>query len=98
FAIGIFQRGLDLSGALQAYTLLTVGEGLVTQIPALLISAASGLIVTRHGTQAAGDGTGEANLGGELMSQFLAQPQAILIAAGVLATLSLAPGLPKLPF
>src|SRR4051794_22255135 len=54
FAIGIFQRGLDLGTALQTYTVLTVGEGIVTQIPALLISASSGLIVTRPGSQGAG--------------------------------------------
>src|SRR5438445_225132 len=49
-AVGVFQRGLDLASALQTYTVLTVGEGIVTQIPALLISAASGLIVTRPGS------------------------------------------------
>jgi flagellar biosynthesis protein FlhA len=96
FAIGIFQRGLDLGAALQAYTVLTVGEGIVTQIPALLISASSGLIVTRPGSM--GTSGGGTNLGAELGSQLVAHPQALLISAGVLAALSLAPGLPKLPF
>src|SRR5947209_3325726 len=98
FAVGIFQRGLDLSGALQTYTILTVGEGIVTQIPALLISAASGLIVTRPGSRAASGGPGEGNLGVELSGQLVAHPKAMLISAGVLAALALAPGLPKLPF
>jgi flagellar biosynthesis protein FlhA len=98
FAVGIFQRGLDLAAALQAYTILTVGEGIVTQIPALLVSAASGLIVTRPGSHGASGAAAEGNLGGELTGQLVAHPRAMLIAAGVLALLAMAPGLPKLPF
>src|SRR5438552_2214127 len=97
-AVGVFQRGLDLAGALQTYTLLTVGEGIVTQIPALLISAASGLIVTRPGSRGPASEQKGSNLGSELSRQLMAHPQAILISAGVLALLALAPGLPKLPF
>jgi flagellar biosynthesis protein FlhA len=96
FAIGMFQRGLDIATALQNYTILTVGEGIVTQIPALLVSAASGLIVTRPGGQT--DGSTGSNLGAELGSQLVAHPQAILISAGVLGALALAPGLPSIPF
>ena len=70
----------------------------MTQIPALLISAASGLIVTRPGSRAASGGPGEGNLGVELSGQLVAHPKAMLISAGVLAALALAPGLPKLPF
>jgi flagellar biosynthesis protein FlhA len=98
FAVGVFQRGLDLPAALQTYTLLTVGEGLVTQVPALLIAAACGLIVTRPGNPAVGSGDAQGNLGAEIGTQLLAHPQALLIAAGVLGALALAPGLPKLPF
>jgi flagellar biosynthesis protein FlhA len=95
FAVGMLQRHLEFGAALQTYTLLTVGEGIVTQIPALLVSAASGLIVTRPGAQTAG---GDSNLGADLGRQLSAQPQALLISAGVLGLLALAPGLPKLPF
>src|SRR5947208_4852096 len=98
FAIGIFQRGLDLATALQTYTVLTVGEGIVTQIPALLISASSGLIVTRPGSRGAAGEPKDSNLGSELSRQLMAHPQAIMISAGVLGALALAPGLPKLPF
>lgn len=90
FAVGILQRGMDFETALRTFTILTVGEGLVTQFPALLVSAAAGLIVTRT--------AGEMNLGTQLSNQLVAYPQALLIAAGVLGALSLVPGLPKLPF
>jgi flagellar biosynthesis protein FlhA len=98
FAVGMFQRGMDLAGALRTYSMLTVGEGLVTQMPALLISAASGLIVTRPGSHATGGSEAATNLGTELGGQLLAHPQALLIASGVLGLMALAPGLPKLPF
>ena len=75
--------------ALQTYTLLTVGEGLVTQIPALLISTATGLMVTKNG--------GKESLGWELMSQVLSKPKAVMITAGVFAVLLVVPGMPKVP-
>jgi flagellar biosynthesis protein FlhA len=90
FAIGVLQRGQPLSDALQTYTLLTVGEGLVSQIPALLISTATGIIVTRSAS--------EANLGRDVLAQFSSNPRAIGIAGGVILLLALVPGLPKLPF
>ena len=90
FGVGMLQRGLDLSAALQTYTILTVGEGIVTQVPALLISAASGLLVTRSAS--------ETNLSMELGKQVMAHPHAIYISAGSLFFLGLAPGLPKIPF
>ena len=90
FGVGMLQRGLDLNAALQQYTILTVGEGIVTQIPALLISAASGLLVTRN--------AGETNLSVELGKQVMAHPHAIYISAGALFFLGMAPGLPKIPF
>lgn len=89
FAVGVAQRGLDLMQAAQTYTLLTVGEGLVTQIPALLISTATGLMVTKNGS--------EKNLGFELMSQVFSRPKAIGITACVFAVLVIVPGMPKVP-
>ncbi|WP_346354610.1 flagellar biosynthesis protein FlhA [Azotosporobacter soli] len=90
FIIGMVQRNLGVVQALQSYTLLTVGEGLVNQIPALLISTATGIVVTR----AASDG----NLGHDLVSQIFTNPRIFFIASGVLAMLGLVPGLPGIPF
>ncbi|ACL70418.1 flagellar biosynthesis protein FlhA [Halothermothrix orenii] len=88
--VGVLQQGLPLAQAAQTYTLLTVGDGLVTQIPALLISTATGLVVTRAAS--------ESSMGREFSGQLTAQPKALWIASGVLAILGLAPGLPTLPF
>ena len=90
FVIGVTQKGMDLITALQTFTLLTIGEGLVIQIPALLMSTAAGLIVTRAAS--------DSHLGDDLTSQILAQPRAIAIAAAMLLIFALTPGLPKLPF
>ncbi len=88
--IGVFQHGLDLSTAAQTYTLLTVGEGLVTAIPALLVSMSGGLITTRAAS--------ESNLGEEIAVQLLAQSRPLAVAAGALAGLAAIPGLPKFSF
>jgi len=90
FIIGIVQRGLSVTEALNTYTLLTVGEGLITQIPALLISTATGMVVTRAASEGA--------MGQDLVGQLLAQPRVLQIAGGVLGLLGLVPGLPKIPF
>ncbi|MEJ5299242.1 MAG: flagellar biosynthesis protein FlhA [Armatimonadota bacterium] len=90
FTVGILQHKMDLATALQTYTLLTIGEGLVTQIPALLISTATGLIITRASS--------DVNLGRSMVGQILAQPKAIATAAGVFLALGLVPGIPKAPF
>ena len=90
FIIGIVQRNLTVQQALSNYTLLTVGEGLVNQIPALLISTATGIIVTRAAS--------ESNLGYDLVSQLGRNARVFMIAAGVLLALALVPGLPGLPF
>jgi flagellar biosynthesis protein FlhA len=87
FFIGVFQQGLPLLVALQRYTLLTIGEGIVTQIPALLISTATGIIVTRAAA--------EGSFGVELTSQLVQQPKALAIAAGLLIVFGLF-GLPPL--
>ncbi len=89
-AVGMLQRGLELAEALQRYTLLTVGDGLVSQIPALLVSTASGIIITRAAS--------ETNMGFELSHQLLSQPRVLYVAGGVLLALALVPGLPALPF
>ncbi|MEI6915990.1 MAG: flagellar biosynthesis protein FlhA, partial [Armatimonadota bacterium] len=90
FTVGIVQHQMDLTTALQTYTLLTIGEGLVAQIPALMISTATGLVVTRSHS--------DVNLGRNLSAQILGQPKAIGTAAGIFGALALVPGIPKLPF
>ena len=90
FVIGMLQRNLSALQALQQYTLLTVGEGLVSQIPALLISTATGLIVTRAGA--------EGNLGADMVSQLFRNDRIFFILSGVLAFFAIVPGLPGIPF
>jgi flagellar biosynthesis protein FlhA len=90
FVIGIAQHGLDLATAARTYTILTIGEGLVTAIPALLVSMAGGLITTRAAA--------EANLGEEVAGQLLTRARPLAVGGGVLFALALIPGLPKLPF
>jgi flagellar biosynthesis protein FlhA len=88
FVIGIVQQGLSLVAALQTYTLLTIGEGIVTQIPALLVSTATGIIVTRAAA--------ESSFGEELTGQLVQEPRALAIAAG-LCFLFGTFGLPPIP-
>lgn len=89
-AIGILQNGMDLMGALQTYTLLTVGDGLVTQIPALAISTAAGIVMTRAAS--------EVELSSTLGRQMLFYPKPLGITAGVLLFVGLIPGMPFFPF
>ena len=89
-AIGVLQQGLNISQALETYATLTVGDGLVTQLPALLISTASGMIVTRAAA--------ESELSRDLIGQLTSRPRALSIAAGILGTFALIPGLPTVPF
>ncbi|MFA0736620.1 MAG: hypothetical protein OGMRLDGQ_003120 [Candidatus Fervidibacter sp.] len=88
--VGVWQRGESWETALRTYALLTVGQGLLIQIPALLVSAASGFIVTRAAS--------EESLSSTIVKETKSQPDALLIAAGVSALLALVPGLPKIPF
>ena len=90
FAIGVFQQGMEASEAAQIYTLLTIGDGLVSQLPALVVSTAAGLVVTRAQS--------DKNLPGELMSQLLNQPYAFIIASAILFFFGMIPGLPHFPF
>ena len=92
-AIGVSQRGLDASAALRRYGLLTIGDGLVTQIPALLLATAAGILVTR--VSSAEEGTALAT---ELSAEILRVPRALGIASAVVAALGLVPGLPAVPF
>src|SRR6478735_4248501 len=91
--IGILQRGMDAAVAARTYTVLTIGEGLVAQIPALVISTAAGIIVTRVASEEEGG-----HLGRDIGLQVTAQPKAIAIAAGLLLLLAAVPGLPAGPF
>ena len=88
--VGVLQQGMSFSEAVQHFSLLTVGEGLVAQIPALLISTATGIIVTRS--------VGESNLGQDLAKQIVSQPRALYLAGIVAVGSAWCPGLPKLPF
>ncbi len=88
--VGMFQQNLDLSTAAKTYTMLTIGDGLVTQIPALIISTAAGIVVTRNSSSQ--------NLGHEMAGQLFLKPRAVAIVAGIVALLGVIPGLPTLPF
>ncbi|MHB8089589.1 MAG: flagellar biosynthesis protein FlhA [Anaerolineaceae bacterium] len=89
FAIGMLQKGMDAMTALQNYALITIGAGLAVQIPALLVSAASGLIVTRS--------TSEDSLGTDLFKQ-ISNFSVLTVSAIIMGVLVLIPGIPKLPF
>ncbi|NLA25967.1 MAG: flagellar type III secretion system protein FlhA, partial [Firmicutes bacterium] len=88
--IGVLQLGYSPLEAAQIYIILTVGDGLVAQIPAILISTAAGMLVTRS--------TAEASFGEELAGQFLGYPRALMLTAGMLALFAFVPGLPTWPF
>jgi len=88
--IGVLQQGMSLASAAQNYTLLTIGDGLVSQIPALIVSTGAGMVVT----QAASD----SHLGSDMISQLTRHPRAVAIASGVLIFFGFIPGLPTLPF
>ena len=88
--IGMMQHGLTANQAAEAYTVLTVGDGLVSQIPALIVSLAAGMLVSKGGVMGSTDKAVSEQLGG--------YPKALAVAAGLLAVLALAPGLPALPF
>lgn len=89
-AIGVVQNKMTFSDAAANYTIMTVGDGLVSQIPALILSTAAGIIVTRMGS--------ETNLGEEIISQLFMEPRVLGVTSVVLFTLALIPGLPTGPF
>ena len=90
FLIGVLQHGMDLKHAIETYTVLTIGDGLVTVIPALMVSISGGLIVTRA--------TSETKLGADFQKQIFSNAQPLMLASGVLIAMAAFPGLPKIPF
>ncbi|MBN2290602.1 MAG: FHIPEP family type III secretion protein, partial [Candidatus Glassbacteria bacterium] len=90
FIIGVAQRGMTFPDSIKTYTLLTVGDGLVSQVPALVISTAAGVIITRASS--------ESHLGFDIQKQLMAKPRALLITSMVLFFFGLSPGLPTMPF
>ncbi len=90
FLIGVLQHGMEFRKALETYTVLTIGDGLVTVIPALMISISGGLIVTRASS--------DARLGTEFGRQIFGHSQPLLLGAGVLVALAALPSMPKIPF
>jgi flagellar biosynthesis protein FlhA len=89
FLIGVLQHHMDLGHALQTYTVLTIGDGLVTVIPALMISISGGLIVTRTSS--------DTKLGALFQAQVFTKPEPLMLAGGVLVALAMFPGLPTIP-
>lgn len=90
FLIGVFEHGMDLARAFETYTVLTIGDGLVTVIPALMISISGALIVTRASS--------DSDMTAQLDQQMLSNHQPLMLAAGVLVAMAALPGLPKIPF
>ena len=90
FGIGVFQMDLTLAESLQKFTLLSIGDGLVSQIPALIVSTAAGILVTRAAENI--------NLGTQIGGQLIRYPRALGIASGMLAVFGLMPGMPIVPF
>jgi len=89
-SIGVLQRGLDVGKAAELYTIMTIGDGLVSQIPSLIVSTAAGIIVTRAASSE--------NFSSEVARQILLQPRALSATAGILCLLGIIPGIPAFPF
>ena len=89
-AIGMIQHGLDFTTAMQNYALLTIGDGLVAQIPSLLLSTSAAIMVTRV--------TASQDMGGQILRQMFSAPKALAIASGILILLGLIPGMPHVAF
>ncbi len=94
-AIGTLRKGMDMDSALRTYSVLTIGDALVSQIPSLFVSIAAGIIITRVGSP---DGGVQRGLGEEIASQIKAHPKALLIGSGVIFGLMWVPGFPKIQF
>lgn len=88
--IGVLQKGMSISDAIHTYVILTIGDGLAAQVPALITSTAAGIVVSRAAS--------ESNLGEDILSQLFKNPKTLATASGVLLLLGLIPGLPHLPF
>ncbi|MGD1019069.1 MAG: flagellar biosynthesis protein FlhA [Verrucomicrobiia bacterium] len=90
FAVGVLQKGMTVGESLQRFTLLSIGDGLVSQVPALITSTAAGILVTRAASHE--------NLGRDLSRQLLLYPRAIWVLSGMMGFMAIVPGLPMLPF
>lgn len=90
FTIGMIQQNMSAGEAIKTYSILTIGDGLVAQIPALIISTAAGMMVTRAAS--------EENLGGEINTQVFSHPKPLMITGSISAIIGLVPGLPFIPF
>ncbi|HUL93782.1 MAG TPA: flagellar biosynthesis protein FlhA [Burkholderiales bacterium] len=88
--VGVLQHDMELSAAARNYTLLTIGDGLVAQVPALIISTAAGIVISRVGA--------DEDIGQQLVQQLFARPQALAVTAGILGVMGLIPGMPHLAF
>ena len=88
--VGMLQHDMDFSGAMKNYTMLAIGDGLVAQIPSLIISTAAGIVVSRVAS--------DQDIGGQLLGQLFAKPQVLYIAAGIIGGMGLIPGMPHLAF
>ena len=88
--IGVVQKGLPVTDALAVYTILTIGDGLVSQIPALLTSTAAGIIVTRAAS--------ESNLGSDVVTQLFSNSKAMILASIIILSIGMVPGIPLMPF
>ena len=91
--IGVTMRGMPMMDAVKTYSLLTIGDGLVQQIPALIISVSAGIVVTRVSSESEGS-----NLGRDIITQVTSYPKALIIASAILGLMAIVPGLPKIPF
>ena len=89
-AVGVIQHGLPIADAMHHYTLLAIGDGLVAQIPSLLLSVATAIIVTRV--------TGAGDMGTQVAKQLFGQPKALMIAGAIMAAMGVVPGMPNLAF
>jgi flagellar biosynthesis protein FlhA len=90
FLIGVLQHGMELRHALETYTVLTIGDGLVTVVPALMISVSGAMVITRSGS--------DTRLSADFKKQIFGSPQPLLLASGVLIVLACLPGMPGIPF
>jgi len=95
-SIGIVQRGMDAGEAMHVYSILSIGDALIAQIPALLISLGAGIITTRVSNDS--DESGETNVGRDIVKELFAEPKALLTAAGIMLLFGLVPGMPTLVF
>ena len=90
FAVGVLQHDLDIAAAARNYTLLTIGDGLVAQIPALVISTAAGIVVSRVAT--------DEDVGQQMIGQLFNKPQVLMLTAGILGVMGVIPGMPHVAF